>query len=231
MALPNIALPTFSMKIPSTGKEITFRPFLVKEEKILLMALEGQDRKEITQSVYDVLKNCILEENIDYKKLPTFDIEYMFLMIRSKSVGEEITFTMSHSEEKECKHKTEVSVNLNDVHVQGKVKDGNIMLTDSIGIKMRYPTIEVIDSVMLGEDTLSAIASCIDVVFDGNEVYDDFSHDELVDWLGKLNNSQYDKINQFFSNTPKLSHTVKWKCEKCGEEDEVTIEGLFNFFI
>jgi hypothetical protein len=232
MALPTISLPSFETKIPSTKKKIKFRPFLVKEEKVLLMALEGKDKREIANAIYDVLDDCIITKNVDVRKLPTFDIEYLFLMLRSKSVGEEITFTMSHGEGIECDHKTEVSVNLNEVQVEGKILDGNIMLTDTVGIKMHYPTIDAIDN--LKEDTdaiLSVLASCIDVVFDDDDVYEDFTHDEMIEWLGNLNTSQFEKINEFFSNSPKLSHTIKWKCPKCGQDDEVTIEGLYNFFI
>ena len=230
--LPKLALPTFSLKVPSTGKKIEYRPFLVKEEKVLLMALEGRDRKEITLSVYNVLEDCILTEGIDVRKMPTFDIEYIFLMIRAKSVGEVITFTMSHGEGSECTHRSEVNVNLNDVEVDGKIEEGKIMLTDEIGVKMHYPTIEAIDE--LSEDTsaiLSVIASCIDLVWDENNVYEDFTHKELVDWLGGLNTSQFERINKFFMNSPKLRHKIEWKCEKCGKDEEVTIEGLYNFFI
>ena len=231
MALPSISLPTFSMKIPSTGKTIKYRPFLVKEEKILLMALEGKDRSEITQAIYDILEECVVTKKVDFKKLPTFDIEYMFMMLRAKSVGELITFTMSHSEESECKHRSEVAVNINDIKVEGEVLDGKIMLTDDIGIQMHYPTIEAIEELNKEEAVLSVIASCIDLVFDADDVYDDFTHKEMMEWLGNLNTSQFEKINEFFSNTPKLRHIIEWTCKECGEKDSVEIEGLYNFFI
>lgn len=231
MALPSIALPSFKAIIPSTKQEISFRPFLVKEEKILLMALEGSDKKEITNSIYQVLENCIETEGVDVRKLPTFDIEYLFLMLRSKSVGEEIVFKLSHGSEKECKHQTEVAINLNDVKVEGEVAEGKIMLTDTIGVQMHYPTIEAIDELQNQETILSVIASCIDVVFDSDDVYDDFTHDELIDWLGNLNASQFEKVNDFFASSPKLKHKIEWTCKECGEKEEVVIEGVYNFFI
>jgi hypothetical protein len=230
MALPSIALPSFKMTIPSTGQEVEYRPFLVKEEKILLIALEGKDKGEITQAIYKILEACI-EDKVDFKKLPTFDIEYMFLMLRSKSVGEEITFTMSHAEDDECRHRTEVKLNINDVKVDGDILDGTLMLTDTIGIQMHYPTIEAVEQLDNNEAVLSVIASCIDLVFDEDDVYDDFTHAELIEWLGNLNASQFEEINKFFSNTPKLKHTIEWTCSECGKKDKVEIEGLYNFFI
>jgi hypothetical protein len=230
MALPTISLPTYETKIPSTGQDIKYRPFLVKEEKILLMALEGRDKKEITIAIHEILKSCIYDE-VDFSKLPTFDIEYLFLMLRAKSVGEVISFRVGHSNS-ECKHKTDIEIDLNEIQVAGEIKDGNIMLDDNVGIKMHYPTISSLDNKSADStDILSLIADCIDVVFDKEDVYDDFTKEELIEWLGNLNQSQYKKINDFFNSAPKLTHTVQWKCKECGEVDEMTIEGLYNFFM
>lgn len=228
--LPTLSVPTFVTKIPSTGQEVKYRPFLVKEEKILLMALEGQDKNEIRVAINEILKCCVYTD-VDFEKLPTFDIEFLFLMLRAKSVGEVITFRLGHNNS-ECTHKTEIELDINDVDVIGEIQDGKIMLDDNVGIKMHYPTTSSIDNVKQGESgILKIIADCIDVVFDEENVYEDFSQEELIEWLGNLNQAQYKKINDFFNSAPKLSKTIKWKCEKCGEEDEITIEGLYNFFM
>jgi len=232
MPLPNISTPSFTAKLPTTGQEISYRPFLVKEEKILLMAMEGGDKTEIRKAIDNIVSSCVLDD-IDVTKVPMIDIEYIFLMLRSKSVGEVITFNVGHSKG-DCHHKTSVEVNLNDVVVDGEVRDGVIMITDSIGVKMHYPTTKILDS--LDEDNqsrvlLNMVAQCIDVVFDSDDVYDNFTNDELVEWLGNLNRQQYEKIADFIASAPKLTYKLKWKCQSCGEDDEVTIEGLYNFFI
>lgn len=230
MALPTISVPTYESIIPSTGEKITYRPFLVKEEKILLMAMEGRDKNEIRMALHKILESCVYED-VDFTKLPTFDIEFLFLVLRAKSVGEIITFKLGHSKG-ECTHKTEVEVDLNDVEVVGEIQDGKIMLDDKVGIKMHYPTISSLDNLQDNPgNVLSVIADCIDIVFDQEEVYDDFTREELIEWLGNLNQNQYKKMNDFFNSSPKLSKKINWKCEACGEEDEVTIEGLYNFFM
>lgn len=231
MALPTISVPTYESIIPSTGEKITYRPFLVKEEKILLMALEGRDKKEISLAIHKILDSCV-NEDIDFGKLPMFDIEFLFLMLRAKSVGEVISFRLGHTGESDCNHKTDIEIDLNEVQVVGDIQDGKIMLDDNVGIKMHYPTVSSLDNEVKGnEDLLSVIADCIDVVFDQEEVYEDFTREELIEWLGNLNQTQYRKINEFFGSAPKLSYTAKWKCKECGEEDEMTIEGLYNFFM
>lgn len=229
MGLPTLSLPSFPLTIPSTGQEITIRPFLVKEEKVLLMAMEGRDQNEIKVAINKILEACIYED-IDVTKLPTFDIEYLFLNLRARSVGEIVTFKLGHNKGR-CKHKTEVAVNLAEINVKGKIKDGTVMLDDKIGVKMHYPTPTTLEK--LGgttENLLEALADCIEYAFDQEEVYDDFTHEEIIEWLGNLNKSQYTKINEFLNDSPKLSHDIKWTCEKCGKEDKVTLEGLYSFF-
>ena len=229
--LPTLDTPVFVTVIPSTKQEIRYRPFLVKEEKILLMALEGRDLVEIKIAINQILKTCIIDE-VDIDNLPVFDIEYLFLMVRSKSVGEIIEFNIGHTKQTECNHKTEVAINLNEVEIIGDIQDGKLMLTDTIGVKMHYPTIKAVE--LLGnnkKDIVSVIASCIDFVFDKENVYDDFTNEELVDWLDNLNRDQYQEINDFFASAPKLSYEIKWKCPACGEEDSSVIEGLNNFFM
>ena len=232
MALPSISTPEFQTRIPSSGQEITYRPFLVKEEKILLMALEGGDQREITRSIIKLLRNCILTEDVDAEKLSTFDVEFLFLKLRGKSVGEVIELKIGHTES-ECTHTTDISVNLDAIEVQGEVSDGKIMLTDQVGVKLAYPTIDS----TLGVDTDSAdsmfdmITDCIEYIYDQEEVYSDFTKEELQNWVDQLNQSQFKKITDFFQDMPKLSHKVEWTCEKCGEKDSILLEGLQSFFM
>jgi hypothetical protein len=231
MALPTMSVPTFKTKIPSTGKQVTYRPFLVKEEKILLMALEGGDMDEISEATKTILENCILDE-IDVEKLATFDVEYLFLQLRSKSISEVIELVVGHTKESECTHRTEVSFNIDDIKVKGIKKNRNIQITDSIGIKVRYPSMQDVQKLKGTEDAVfKVIASCIEVVYDSDNVYDEFSQQEIEEWLDGLSQVQFKKVSDFFSDTPKLSYDVKWKCPQCGEEDEFKLEGLQSFFM
>jgi hypothetical protein len=228
--LPKISTPEFSTKIPSSGQKINFRPFLVKEEKILLMALEGGDDKEIERAIKKLLKECILDQ-IDVEKLATFDVEFLFLKLRAKSVGEVIELVVSHPEG-DCTHKTAVKVNIDDIKVSDVVSDGKIQLTDGIGVKMRYPSLSDVTG-MDGDnpaDIFELIENCVEFVYDQTEVYSDFSKKELNEWIEGLNQEQFKKIAEFFSKQPRLEHKIKWTCKECGKEDEIVIRGLQNFF-
>ena len=231
MGLPSIATPQFSTKIPSTGQEIEYRPFLVKEEKILLMALEGGDQKEIARATQNIIESCVITD-IDVNKLATFDVEHLFLKLRGKSVGELVELKIGHSDG-ECEHKTEVQINLDDIEVTGDISDGKIMLDDDIGVKMRYPGIA--DVSQLDEQNIEAmfdvINNCIEYVYDKDNVYNDFSKKEIKDWTETLSQKQFEKITEFFQNIPKLSYKVEWTCSKCGEKDSITLEGLQSFFM
>jgi len=230
MALPSISTPEFSTKIPSTGEEIKYRPFLVKEEKILLMAMEGNDPKEIETAVKNILKSCILNE-IQVDDLAMFDLEYLFLQLRGKSVGEVVELTITHPD-KECKHRTDVSINVDDIQIINLGNDKKIMLTDDIGVMMKYPTMG--DAMSMSSENTDAVfdilAKCIDYVFDQEDVYNDFTQEELVEWINGLNQEQFQRILKFFELMPKLSHTLEWTCAECGEKDSIVIEGLNNFF-
>jgi hypothetical protein len=233
MALPSIATPEFKTVIPSTGESITYRPFLVKEEKILLMALEGGDVNEITNAIKKILKECVFEElNVD--ELATFDVEFLFLQLRGKSVGEVVDLSMSHTYETECKHRTDVAVKLDEINLTGLRETTNIMVTDKIGVKLRYPTLKdsvSIDQNMKETDMLfKIIAKCIEYVFDEESVYNEFTEKEIEDWVSTLNQSQFKKIVDFFQEMPKLEKKVEWTCTKCGEKDEIMLEGLQSFF-
>lgn len=233
MNLPTVSVPTFRTAIPSTGQKIQYRPFLVKEEKVLLMALEGGDVNEMTEATKNVIESCLITDKVDINKLTTFDVEYLLLQLRSKSVGEVVELSLGHTGDNECKAKTEVSVKLDDIKVKGVKKDRNIMVTDTIGVTIHYPSIN--DALILQSDdkdaTFKLIARCIDVVFDQDNVYEDFTAEEMEQWLESLNQQQFDNISSFFDPLPSISHEVKWKCKECGQTDSFTIEGLQSFFM
>ena len=230
MALPSIVTPEFITTVPSTGQQIKYRPFLVKEEKILLMAMEGKDTNEIQNAIMMILNNCILED-IEVDKLATFDVEYLFMQLRAKSVGEQIEVKIGHSHEN-CSARTDIAINVDDIKVVGEVSDGKIMLTDTVGVKVRYPNLKDLSKVTNDSESLfRLIYNCVEYVYDMEEVYNDFSEKEIEEWLNTLNQAQFKKISDFFNAVPRLSHEVTWKCETCGETDKVTLEGLQSFFI
>ena len=232
MALPALSSPEFITEIPSTKQKIKFRPFLVREEKILYMALEGKDNTEILNAVITVLTNCILTPNIDISKLATFDIEYLFLQLRGKSVGESIEIVLRHTDS-ECKESVNVAVNLDDIKVQGEISDGKIMLTDDVGIKLKYPHAEDltrIERVAEGRNVFDSIAYIVDYIYDKETVYNDYSIGEISEWLEQLNQEQFNKIINFMNNMPRLSHTIEWTCNVCGEKETIVLEGLQSFF-
>ncbi len=231
MALPALSSPEFITEIPSTKQKIKFRPFLVREEKILYMALEGGDPKEIQNATIKVLNDCILTPNIDASKLATFDVEYLFLQLRGKSVGESVDVVLRHTDS-ECKETVNVSISLDDIKVVGEISDGKLMLTDNIGIKMKYPVAGDINKLQVeeGMNVFNSIAHMIDYIYDKETVYNDYSKEEIAEWLEQLNQKQFTLITEFMNNMPKLSHTVEWTCNVCGEKETIKLEGLQSFF-
>ena len=231
MGLPSIATPQFSTTIPSTGQEVEYRPFLVKEEKILLMALEGGNQKEISKATQNIIKSCVITD-IDVNKLATFDVEFLFLKLRGKSVGEVIDLKIGHNDG-ECEHKTEVNINLDEITVVGDIGDGKIMIDKDVGVKMRYPGLTDIGELeeQNTEAMFDVINSCIEYVYDKDNVYNDFSKKEIKEWTEGLSQKQFEKLTEFFQNIPKLSYDVEWTCSKCGEKDSITLEGLQSFFM
>jgi hypothetical protein len=241
MPLPTIATPTYELELPSTGKTIKYRPFLVKEEKVLILALETQDSKQITLAIKSVLKDCILTRGIKVEDLPSFDIEYIFLNVRGKSVGESIELIITCSDD----GVTEVPVKIyvDEINV---IKDLNhtseIKIDDKIVIKMKYPSLDqfiknnfdftVQESQSTIEKSFDIISSCIEAVYTEEESWaaSDCTKKELIDFIETMNSSQFKKIEQFFETMPKLSHTFKVKNPKTKVESEVTLEGLTSFF-
>ena len=234
MALPTMDLPTYDLVIPSNKKKIKFRPFLVKEEKILLMALETDDEKSIKNAVFDLLKSCITTR-IKLENLASFDLEYIFLNVRAVSVGEIVQMNITCQDDNE----TQVKYNLN--LTEAKVifpegHDNKIMLTDTLGVIMKYPSF---DGFVQGQftdnkefDVIKVVAESIDQIFEGEEVYDESttSKKEFVQFVESLTNSQLEKIQAFFETAPRLEHSFKVTNPKTGKESEYTLRGLQSFF-
>ena len=239
MPLPKISTPTYELELPSTGQTIQYRPFLVKEEKVLVIALESQDIKQITSSIKNVIKNCILSKNIKVENLPTFDIEYLFLNIRGKSVGEDIEVNLVCPDDNETK--VTLNINLDDIHVQKNEQHTNkIKVDSSIMMEMKYPSLDqFIKSNFEFSDensmhqSFALISSCIDKIYTQDEVWDaaDVTKKELNDFLESMNSSQFKEIEKFFDTMPKLSHTIKVKNPNTGIESDIVLEGLASFFI
>ena len=234
MALPLLNTPEFETIIPSSNQRIKFRPFLVKEEKVLFMALQGGDTRGMTNAVQNIIGACVLSDNFDASKLAMYDIEYLFLKLRGKSVGEQIDLKVRHVDS-ECKHATEVHINIDEVNVEfPETYNDKIQLTDQVGIQMRPPGIRqtsgASESDMSFDSVIDLICDCVVCIYDHDNVYDSFTKDEIVQFIEGLNQQQFAKIQQFFTEIPKLKHKIEWKCPKCGQDDQVTVEGLNNFF-
>ena len=238
MPLPKIATPTYELILPSTGKTIKYRPFLVKEEKILILALESEDPKQITNAIKTTLKSCISTRGVKVEDLPTFDIEYIFLNIRGKSVGESIDVLVTCPDDGETQ--VEQKVYIDEIRVEKNEKHNpDIKLDHSLTLRMKYPSLNefVKNNFSISDDnTLQAsmdiIASCIDVVYSEDESWAaaDCTKKELDNWLETLNTSQFKEIESFFETMPKLTHKVNVTNPNTKVESEVTMEGLTSFF-
>jgi len=236
MALPKVALPTYELELPSNGKTVKFRPFVVKEEKILLMALDTEEEAAITSAVKDLLKNCV-SSRVKIESLPTFDLEYLFLNIRAVSVGEDVDMTIT------CKDddKTQVKYTFSLLDVKVEKPEGNdpkIMLSKEMGIIFRYPSFnEFIDSSIIGktldpEAYIDTISGCVDQIFDGEEVYDSSttSKKEFREFIEGMTTAQFKKITEFFETIPRLEYKFNITNPETGVESEYVINGLQNFF-
>ena len=239
MPLPKISAPVYHLILPSTGKEIKYRPFLVREEKLLVLALESEDSKQITEAIKTVLKNCIETRGVKVETLPTFDIEYLFLNIRGKSVGEEIEVNVICPDDEETT--VPVKINIDEIEVQKfDGHDKKIKLDDKIYLEMRYPSLDQFiknnfdfNAADDMDQAFDLIGSCIDKIYTEDEVWStsDVTKQELQEFLDQMNSSQFKLIEKFFETMPKLSHTIKIKNPKTKVESEVTIEGLTSFFV
>ena len=239
MPLPQIATPTYELVLPSTGKKIKYRPFLVKEEKILILALESENQKQIADAIKSTLKSCIETKGIKVDDLPTFDIEYIFLNIRGKSVGESLDVMITCPDD--GKTTIESKIYIDEIKVE-KQKDHScdIKLDDTLTLRMKYPSLnqfiqsnfDFSNKEISFQDSMDIIASCIDVVFNLDESWaaSDCTKKELNSWLEGLNSSQFKEVEKFFDTMPKLRHTVKVTNPNTKVESEVTLEGLTSFF-
>ena len=238
MPLPKIATPTYELELPSTGQSIKYRPFLVKEEKVLVIALESEDNKQITNAIKAVLKSCILTKGVKVESLPTFDIEYLFLNIRGKSVGEELEVNVICPDDGETT--VPVVINLDEIEVQKDENHSNkIKIDDSIMMELKYPSLDQFiknnfdfNDKNAMDQSFELIASCIDKVYTEDEVWAtaDCTKKEVKEFLESMNSSQFKKIESFFDTMPKLSHTIKVTNPKTKVEGEVVLEGLASFF-
>ena len=238
MPLPKISTPTYEMVLPSSNKKIKYRPFLVKEEKVLILAMESQDTATVANAVKDVLKNCILSRGIKVEKLSTFDIEYLFLNIRGKSVGEAIEVMVTCPDD----GKTQVPTSINIDEIKVIIDDDHqrdIKLDDTYSLRMRYPSLDefvknnfATASDISVDDTFDLIASCVDQVYSEEESWAaaDCTQKELTQFVESLNSNQFKEVEKFYDTMPKLSHTVKVINPNTKKENEVVLEGLQNFF-
>ena len=238
MPLPKIATPVYELELPSTGQTIEYRPFLVKEEKVLVIALESEDTKQITTAIKNVIKNCIRTKGVKVEDLPTFDIEYLFLNIRGKSVGEEIEVNVTCPDDGVTQ--VPITINLDDIQVQKNEEHSNrIKVDDNIMMEMKYPSLDQFiknnfdfNEKNAMDQSFDLIATCIDKVFTEEEVWavEDCSKKEIVEFLEQMNSSQFKEIEKFFETMPKLSHSIKVKNPKTKKDNDVVIEGLAGFF-
>jgi|TARA_Y200000002_G_scaffold270097_2_gene224756 hypothetical protein len=239
MPLPKINTPTYELVIPSTGKKIKYRPFLVREEKILILALETEDTGQIANAVVEILNECILTKGVDVTKLATFDIEYLFLNVRSKSVGETVEVNLTCPDDD--KTSVEMEINIDAIKVQKTRGHKNIIkLDDQYSMKLKYPSFDqfIESNFDTGNDTsdvdksLNMITNCIEMIYDEEESWDasDSTKKELEDFIEQLNSKQFKTIEKFFETMPKLSHKVKVTNPTTEVESEVVLEGLASFF-
>ena len=231
MALPQIKTPTYELEVPSTGLKITYRPFLVKEQKVLMIAQEQGGEKALLKAVGNIIKDCTngMIENPD--DLSTFDMEYIFLKIRGKSVGDKVELNLLCPDDEKTRVPTEIDLSI--INIDKPKANNAIQLSEDIGITMKYPTVK--DLINFGNEksvvkmTFDIIQSCTLNIFDANDVYEDFSKKELQDFFDQLNTDQFDKIQKFFDDMPKLKHTVKVTNPNTGVESEIVLEGLQSF--
>tara|TARA_Y100000114_G_scaffold85713_1_gene79215 strand:- start:5230 stop:5943 length:714 start_codon:yes stop_codon:yes gene_type:complete len=236
MPLPTIVTPSYELTLPSNGKKIKYRPFLVKEEKILILAIESNSMKDISRAIKDVLKNCILTKGVKIDELPTFDIEYLFLNIRSRSVGESIDLVITCPDDNETKVNTQIYID----EIQVKTnKDHNpdIKLDDTYTMRLKYPSLDQFIDENFNFDvdkdnSFDIISSCIDMVFSDEEAWEakDCTKKELLEFVERLNSAQFKEVEKFFDTMPQLSHEIEVENPKTKVKSTVTLEGLASFF-
>lgn len=244
--LPKIDVPMYDLVLPLSKKKVKFRPFLVKEEKILLMAMESDDDKASLLSIKQILNNCCLSDDVDIETLPIVDLEFFFLNLRARSVSEmvELQYKCNNKikeedgSEKDCNHIVPIEINVLDINPKLPENHTNkVALTDKLGVIMKYPTISSIENTNSdsGEVDLlmNILHDSIESVYDEENIYHtkDVSKEELTEFIEGLTKDQFSKIQQFFDSIPKIKKDVEFKCSKCGYEEKIAIEGMQNFFV
>ena len=234
MALPKLETPTYELEQPSTGETIKYRPFLVKEQKILMMASESNDDKQIKEALAGIISSCTFEK-VDPHVVPIFDVEFLFLRIRGKSVGETVDLSLLCPDDNETR--VNKSVNLEDIGVNMKVGHTNeIEITDKIKMIMKYPTLndmtDITENTDTIEDTFSIVRRCVHEIHDGEKIYNkvDMSDSELKEFIDSFTSEQFEKVNEFFDSMPKVQHSIKITNPKTKKKSEVVIEGIQSFF-
>tara|TARA_Y100001973_G_C5168336_1_gene317511 strand:+ start:171 stop:875 length:705 start_codon:yes stop_codon:yes gene_type:complete len=234
MALPILESNRYFCDLPVSKEKIEYRPFLVKEQKILLTALESEDMNEVNHSILDLLRNCVLNE-VNFDKLPISDIEYLFIQLRIKSVGETSDIKLACQN---CEEFNDIVVNLDEISLDGEIKDGVINLTDSVSIKFRAPSFKDlptdtnVDNADI-ESIFEIMRNCVECITQGEEVFthDDFNHNELQEFFDNLNTDQFTEIQQFFVDIPRVKSVVNFNCSKCDHQNERELAGLQDFFV
>ena len=241
--LPKLDVPIYEIKLISTGKTIRFRPFLVKEQKLFLMASESTDAKETINTIRQVLKNCILDE-VDVDSLPTFDLEFLFMNLRARSVEEVVDLKYKcnnivkdeEGKDSTCTGSVEFKLNLLEIEPNKNPNHTNkIQLTDNLGIALKYPSFDMIQKSGLKENSqtlLDMIVDCVDYIYDDEQIYHakDSSRKELEDFVDSMQQKDLEKIKTFFDTMPELKKDVHFKCPKCGYEEDIVVRGMQNFF-
>ena len=236
MALPKLTTPTYELEIPSTDEKIKYRPFLVKEEKILMLAMESKETKDITQAVKDIVSECTFNK-VNISSMPMFDVEYIFLQIRAKSVGEVSKLKLLCPDDK--KTYADIELDLNEVKVQvGEDHTNKIELGNGMGMIMTYPTIDSFNESGIRDinasNMLDVISGCIMQIYEknGEKVYDpkDQTKKELTEFVEQLDTKQFKDVQKFFETMPKLKHEIKLKNPKTKKESKITLTGLNDFF-
>ena len=242
MALPKLDVPIFETNLISNGQTVKFRPFLVKEQKLFLMAGQSEDVKDIISAIKQVINNCVISD-IDIDTLPTFDLEKLFMKIRAHSVGEIANLrytcnnkaTNAEGEERKCGGIVEIDVNILELEPKyGEGHDKKIELTENLGLVMKYPNFKLLEKLNTKTevDLLNLFVSCIDYIYDNEQIYyaKDTTEAELVEFIDSMQPTDLEKIQNFFATMPKYSKEFEFKCPKCGYHEDITIEGIENFF-
>ena len=248
MSLPTIEAPIFTMNLATVKGEVKYRPFLVKEEKLLLMAMEGGEQAEIVRTSKQIINNCIISENVDAEQLPLFDLQMALLSIRSKSVGDIIELMVRHSEGKNskgelCDEQTRIKINLKDIKLtKNDEHSKHIKLTETITVEMKYPTMDIYSNLADLENAENASAvkelfdiviNCIDNIYSDDEIFtaSDHSEEEMNEFINSLTSDQFEKLKIFFSTMPALLHDIKFTCSKCNCHEKQTLNGIGDFFL